>query len=275
MTDGPQTFDELVDKVEEKTEQMIDDLVDKANWAAGKLEDAANSVLAKLGRLIPGESEAEKAIDKWNDEIQPEIQKGINELRGKVARAVGELAGDPLSLIDYSKAYIAAKATLYQSTTLNQDIVSLGNTWEGPAYNAYSTVATEQSDALLALSNNLQLGGDLTRDGADRILQLWLDLITNYIDYATSAISLVGSFADVGKALGAWIPAIADAFALIIQKIGDVAVLLLTFWKNQVTQASESWEILTAGFDGLPNNHWPKISEGSSDDINNPAGWPS
>ena len=274
MTD-PQTFAEFQDQVGEKTDEMITDIVDKANWAGGKLEDAANGVLAKLGRLWPGESDAEKAIKKWNDEIAPAIQTGVDELREKVATAILELAGEPRTLIGYSKAYIAAKETLYTSNTLNQEITNLGNTWSGPAYNSYSTVAAEQSDALLALANNLQMGGDLTRDGADRILQLWLDMLANYIDYASSAISIIGSCADVGKALGAWISTIADAFALIIKKIGDVAVLLLQFWKDQVTQASESWEILTAGFDGLPNNRWPKIAEGSSDTINDPRNWPA
>ncbi|UUZ58025.1 hypothetical protein [Nocardioides sp. B-3] len=214
---------------------MIGDIVDKANWAAGKLEDAASGVIAGLGRPVPGESEAEKAIKKWNDELQPEIQKGVNEVAQKVTDAVSDLTGNPVELIDYSKKFIAAKSTLYQQNTLMQDITNLGNTWEGAAYNSYATVAGEQNDALLALANNLQSGGDLTRDGADQILQLWLDLITNFLDYATQAISVIGSCADVGKALGAWISTIADAFALIIQKIGDVAILLGTFWKNQIT----------------------------------------
>lgn len=275
MTDGPDTYWDLVDDIDTKTTQMLDDIIDKANWAAGKLEDAANGVIATLGRLIPGESDAEKAIDKWNDEIQPAIQTGVNELREKVATALTDLTGDPLDLIDYSKKFIAAKATLYQSNTLEQDITNLGNTWEGPAYNSYSTVAQQQNDALLALANNLQSGGDLTRDGADKILQLWLDLVTNFLDYATQAISVIGSCADVGKALGAWISTIADAFALIIQKVGDIAILLGQFWKDQITSASESWEILTAGFDGLPNNQWPMISESSSDTMNNPASWPA
>lgn len=274
MTDGPQSFWELVDEVDKKTDQIIDDIVDKANWAAGKLEDAANGVLATLGRLVPGESDAEKAIDKWNSELQPAIQKGVNEIAQKVSDAVSELTGEPATLIDYSKAYIAAKATLYKSNTLMQDITNLGNSWEGDAFESYKTVATEQSDALLALANNLQLGGDLTRDGADKILQLWLDLLSNFVDYASQAISVIGSCADVGKALGAWISTIADAFALIVQKIGDVAILLGTFWKDQITQGSESWEMLVAGFDGLPNNQWPMISESSSDTINDPANWP-
>ncbi len=274
MTDGPQTFWDLVDDIDEKTETMIAAIVDQANWAGDKLEDAAEGVLASLGKLIPGESDAEKAIKKWNEELAPEIQRGVDELAVKVATAVGDLTGDPVELIAYSRKFIAAKSTLYQANTLMQDITNLGNTWEGAAYNSYSTVAGEQNDALLALANNLQSGGDLTRDGADRILQLWLDLITNFLDYATQALSVIGSCADVGKALGAWISTIADAFALIVKKIGDVAILLGTFWKDQITQAAESWEILAAGFDGLPNNHWPVISESSSDTMNDPCNWP-
>lgn len=274
MTDGPQTFWDLVDDMEEKIDEVINDLVDKANWAADMLEDAASGVLASLGHLIPGESEAEKAIKKWNDEIQPAIQDGINKIWTEVSGAVGDLVGEPQDLIEYSRKFIAAKGTLYTQNTLDQDITNLGNTWSGAAYNSYTTVASEQSAALLALANNLQTGGELTRDGADRILSLWLELIREFISYSADAISVIGSCADVGKALGAWISTIADAIALIWKTVAGLGVTLAEFFKNQITQASTGWEKLATGSDGLANNHWPMISESSSDTLNDPANWP-
>jgi len=87
-------------------------------------------------------------------------------------------------------------------------------------------------------------------------------------------ISVVGSCADVGKALGAWISTIADAIALIWGKIGDLAVLLGKFFKDQKTQAAMNWELLVAGFDGMPENKWPIITETTSDTMDNPANWP-
>lgn len=275
MTSGPQTFWDLVDDMDSKIEEVINDIVDKANWAAGKLEDAASGVLATLGHLIPGESEAEKAIKKWNDEIQPAIQDGINKIWDEVSSAVGDLAGDPQELIAYSSKFIAAKKSLYTQNTLDQDITNLGNTWSGPAYESYKTVASQQSAALLALANNLQEGGDLTREGADRILSLWLELVQEFISYSADAISVIGSCADVGKALGAWISTIADAIALIWRTVGDLGVTLGTFFKDQVTSASGGWEKLTSGTDGLAENQWPLISESSSDTMNNPQNWPA
>jgi hypothetical protein len=65
-----------------------------------------------------------------------------------------------------------------------------------------------------------------------------------------------------------------DAIALVWTKVNDVAVTLGEFFKNQITEASLGWEKLDAGSDGLPQNHWPKIAETSSDTMNDPANWP-
>lgn len=275
MTDGPQDFWEFLDQVDTEVEKIIDDIVEKANWAADKLEDAANGVLETLGKLIPGESDAEKAVKKWNEEICPAIEQAITDIRDNVAAAVADFFGEPLDLLDYSQAMIAAKDTLYTSSTLDQDITTLGNTWSGPAFNSYQTVATAQSEALLALANNLQAGGQLLAAGADKIFQFWIDLVRDLHGYSAEAISVIGGFADVGKALGGWISAAADAVALIWGTIGDVALDIIEQWKDQITGAAVNWQVISAGFDGMPQNRWPMISEGSSDTMNDPANWPA
>lgn len=273
MGDGPQTYEDLLDQMDTLIEDCMEDIVDKANWAGGKLADAANGVGAFFGDLF-GDSEAKKALDKWNDELAPAIQEGVNKMWTEIGKAVGDLAGRPQDLIDFSEAYIAAKATLYTRNSLEQDIAALGFSWDGSAYAAYSTVGALQNDALLALSNNLQEGGKLARAGADSILGFWLDLVDNFMDYSSQAISVIGSCADVGKALGAWISTIADAIALIWGKIGDLALLLGKFFKDQKTQAAMNWELLVAGFDGMPENKWPIITETTSDTMNDPTNWP-
>lgn len=275
MPEGPQTFWDFLDLVDEEVERVIDDIVEKANWAAEQLEDAANGLLATLGRLIPGESEAEKAIEKWNTEIVPAIEQAISDIRTNVADAIADFFGEPLDLLDYSRQMIAAKEALYTQSTLAQDITTLGTTWSGPAYQSYQTVATEQSDALLALANNLQAGGQLVRDGAETIFSYWLEVVRDLHGYSADEIAIIGGFADVGKALGGWISAAADAVALIWRTLGDVALDLVEVWKDQVTGASVNWQVISAGFDGLPQNRWPVISEGSSDAINDPANWPA
>ncbi len=275
MPEGPQTFWDFLDLVDEEVERVIDDIVEKANWAAEQLEDAANGLLATLGRLIPGESEAEKAIEKWNTEIVPAIEQAISDIRTNIVDAIADFFGEPLDLLDYSRQMIAAKEALYTQSTLAQDITTLGTTWSGPAYQSYQTVATEQSDALLALANNLQAGGQLVRDGAETIFSYWLEVVRDLHGYSADAIAIIGGFADVGKALGGWISAAADAVALIWRTLGDVALDLVEVWKDQITGASVNWQVISAGFDGLPQNRWPVISEGSSDAINDPANWPA
>lgn len=275
MTEGPQTFYDFLDQVDAEVQRIIDDIVDKANWAAGKLEDAANSVLATLGRLVPGESDAEKAIEKWNDEICPAIEQALADIRTNVAEAIADFFGEPLDLLDYSERLIAAKNDLYTQSTLAQDIATLGTTWTGPAYTSYQTVATEQSDALLALANNLQQGGQLTAAGADTIVGFWIEIVRDLHSYSAEALSVIGGFADVGKALGGWISAAADAIALIWSTIGDVALDMVEAWKDQLTGAAVNWQVISAGFDGMAENQWPVISEGSSDAMNDPGNWPA
>ncbi len=272
---GPQDFWDFVDQIDDEVASIIDDIFEAACDAADALDDAASGVVATLGRLVPGESDAEKAIKKWNDEILPAIEQGMDDIRTKVSEAVSDFFGNPANLLDHAHQMVAAKATLYQTSTLNQDITNLGNTWEGDAYSSYATVATEQSDALLALANNLQAGGELTAAGADKILSVWLELVRDLHSYSASAISVVGGFADVGKALGGWISAAADAFALIWGTVGDVALDFTEWWKDQITDSAIGWEKIGAGFDGMPNNQWPRISESSSDGMNDPAAWPA
>lgn len=271
----PQDFWDFIDQIDDKIEEIIDDICDAADDARNALDDAVNSIGARLGRLVPGESEAEKAVDKWNSEICPAIEQAISDIRTKVGEAVGDFSGNPGNLLAYSDAFIAAKATLYRQNTLNQDVTNLGNTWEGAAYNTYATVAGEQSDALLALANNLQAGGELTAQGADKILSIWLELVRDLHSYSASAISVVGGFADVGKALGGWISAAADAIALIWESVGDVALDFTEYWKDQITEGSVGWKVISGGFDGMAENKWPRISESSSDGMNDPAGWPA
>lgn len=274
MSDGPQTFPELLEKVGELADQVCEELADKANETADKLQDAVNSVLNKLAGLWPGESDAEKAWDKWCNEIQPNIQEQIYKVRDEVQKAVDELAGNPLDLLAYSDAWIAAKADLYKRNTLEQDIAALGNTWEGDAYASYASVASSQSDALLALANSMQTGGQLTADGANKILSLWADLVNNFLHFQADAVSNIGSYADIGKALGGWISAIADSFAVIWGAIADLADVLVKFWIDQVSSFSKNWDVLATGTDGLPENKWPIITENTSDTMNNPGSWP-
>jgi uncharacterized protein YukE len=272
---GPGEFWELVDQVEELGDKVVQDICDTAGKAADALNDAANGVLNTLKRLLPGTSTIDKAIDKWNNEIEPAIQKGIDELPGQIAEAVSQLAGDPKALMEYAAAFTDAKGTLYTNNTLDQDIAQLGFSWHGDAYTAYSTVASKQSAALQALANNLQQGGQLTTDGANKILGLWLDLVNEFMTFEADALSLIGKFADMGAVLGAEVSPILDTIGAVAGKVWDVTDILAEFWKDQVTTTTMSWNALNAGFDGMPQNQWPVISEGMSDAMNDPARWPA
>jgi uncharacterized protein YukE len=273
MADGPQSFEQLVKDIDGKVQEVTADLVKKGNWVAEQLESSATGWEGWLDDLF-GENEAKKALEKWNTKLYPDLRRGIDQLAGNVGRELRALWGDPAKLMAYSGAFTTAKATLWTPNVLMQEVKNLSSSWEGEAYVAYQTVAEEQNNALMALANNLQEGGRVVSEAAQKILDLWLDLTRQFVSFSARALSVIGSFADVSKVLSVEIPPIFDAIALIWEGVHGVADTLARFWVDQHTVTEYNWQKLTSGSDGMPQNKWPKIAESSSDAMSNPDKWP-
>jgi len=237
------------------------------------LNGAAASIGQFVDDILPGENEVEHAIDYWNDEIYPSIETGMDELNTRLWEAVNSLAGNPKELQTYAETFVAAKATLYQQRGYGETAQGVSGAWSGPAFNKYSTVAGEQNDALLALANALQEGGQATSEAALKILELWRKLLYEFASFGTDIINLLASATDASKILSFEVPTILEGIAYVWQKVVNIADLLLEFMTGQATVDSLNWLSLTTGADGLPGNIWPPISEAASDRMNDPRNW--
>lgn len=270
---GPQSFEDFMKEMDVKIEEVRKNIADAAGTAAEALENAANGVIGTIVGLLPGESEAEKALEKWNTEIAPMIQRHLNSLKGDVTEKLVEYFGNPKAMMDWADEYTRAEASLRKSNEIEQDLTTLGFNWSGDAYVAYQTVATQQAKALDSLATTMQDGATLVRDGATQILSTWVDLLNQFVSFYGDYVSTVGSLADAGKAIGFWVSTLADMIAIGIKGVGDIAKTLADYWIQQVGNMKGSWIDVAAGGEGMPENQWPRISEGLSDVMGQSPEW--
>jgi uncharacterized protein YukE len=274
MTDGPVEFWDLVQQVDELAEKTIDDIVAAADKIVDMLNDAVNSIGGFLEWANPfDDNTIEQAVDKWNNEICPALEQGIVDIREKVGKAVDSLAGAPLDLQEYSEAFVNAKTKLYKQGSIAQKLTTLGQSWEGDAYDVYNIVATEQDAALLNLSKSLESGATNTIQAANEILQCWRTLVHEFGSFQTDIINLLASATDASKVISFEVPVILEAIAVVWQKVIDIADVLAEFMINSATVDSLNWLMLSNGSDGLPENKWPVIEEASSDTMNDGGNW--
>lgn len=273
MAGDPQEFFDLVYQVDELARKAIDEIVDEAGKIADMLNGAAGSFAQFLDDILPGENELEHAIDKWNNDLCPAIEQGINSLSQNVQSAVDRLAGNPMDLRQYAENFANAKVDLYKQGSMAQKITTLGQSWEGDAYDSYSTVATEQDEALHAISTALESGATNTMAAANKILDLWRQLVREFTGFQSDIIRLLASATDASKVLTLEVPTILEAIAVIWDKINNIADILADFMIGQATTDALNWLMLKNGSDGLPENRWPAIEEDSSDTMDDPGAW--
>ena len=273
MAADPQEFFDLVYQVDELARKAIDEIVDEAGKIADMLNGAAGSFGQFLDDILPGENELEHAIDKWNNDLCPAIEQGINSLSQNVQSAVDRLAGNPMDLKQYAENFANAKVDLYKPGSMAQKITTLGQSWEGNAYDAYSTVATEQDEALHAISTALESGATNIMAAANKILDLWRQLVREFTGFQSDIIRLLASATDASKVLTLEVPTILEAIAVIWDKINNIADILADFMIGQATTDALNWLMLKNGSDGLPENRWPAIEEDSSDTMDDPKAW--
>lgn len=273
MATGPTTYEELWDQLLEQWDTFSDEFWGKVQDIADMLDGAAHSFGQFLDDILPGRNEVEDAIDKWNNEIFPALERGFQEIADKVGEAVSDLAGEPLTLQDYAESFVTAKADLFRQRGAAEKAAAVSDAWTGAAYDKYDVAATEQLDSLELLANALDEGGKLTSAAANKILTLWADLIHQFTSFYTDIIEILASATDASKVLSFEVPVILEACAKVWQKVADIADILLQFMVGQATTDSTAWLSLSAGSGGLPGNEWPTISEGASDTINDPHNW--
>lgn len=269
----PTTFADFLGDFNEKYVKFQQDYFDAMDDIVDMLNDAAGSFGEFIDDILPGGGGVDRAIDKWNNEINPALSDGMTEIQEKVNEAVNDLAGSPLDLQTWAEAFVGAKSDLYKQRGYGEAAAGVSGAWNGPAFDKYATVAAEQNDALLALANALTEGGKLTSAAANKILELWRRLIYEFASFGTDILNLLASATDASKVLSFEVPTILEACAAVWQKVVNIADLLLEFMISQGTTDTINWIAIAEGADGLPGNEWPPISETASDAMNSPGGW--
>lgn len=269
----PQYFWDLLEQVYELRETAIDQICDAADEIVDMLNSAANSLGGRFVSMWPGDSEIETAIKRWNDDICPALEEAIGKIRTELDDALDELSGNPSDLKNYAEAFANAKTDLYKKASIAQELTTLGQHWEGHAYESYRTVATEQHKALLDLAHSLERGGQNTMQAANQILHLWRTLVREFASYNSDILNLLAAATNAANIISFEVPAILQTIAKIWENVWDLADILLTFMIDQATRDMFNWLMLKNGSDGLPANTWPTITEDSSDTINDSGAW--
>lgn len=269
----PQTFADMWDQFWKAWDTFNDDWSTAWEHCTDIINGALSSVGQVIDDILPGENEAEKALDKWNDEIAPALNRGYTEVYDKVSELVSDLAGSPLDLQLYAETFSSAKKDLFKQRGYDEAAAAIDGSWAGAAFAAYVPVATKQNAALELLGNALDEGGKLTSAAAAKILQLWADLVHEFASFYADIISVLSGATSVENIISFEVPALLDLVAKIWQKVADVVKILADFMVAQATTDSVAWVSIAAGSGGLAGNQWPPISETSSDGINDPGGW--
>lgn len=271
---GVQTFEELQDTLGESFQGYLDDLYDELDRIVDMLNGAAGSFADFISFINPFDSNViDRAIDKWNDEILPTTEEMIDRLIDEVWDAVGDLAGRPLDLLEYSRAFNQVKAQIYTEGDMAQKLVLLSGSWSGFAFENYRAVATTQDAALRDFSLAMDAGATLTSAAANQILNLWRRLTTEFLSWGADLLGLFSQATEVDAVLSFEVPAVFSTAQVIWQNIIDLGDILVEFLIEQATTGATSWQQLANGARGIPQNKWPMVEEGNSDVINDPGAW--
>lgn len=236
------------------------------------LNDAASSPIAIAESGLPGGGAVFQAVKKWNNEILPSTDSAWQTLTDDLWDAVGELAGRPLALVDYSRAFSTVDPTIYDQEQLAQMMVIFKRDWHGQAAENYKVVAEQQEAAILALATACKNGAKMLAGVAKQILDLWRELSKEFLSWTADLIEVFASMTEVDNILSFEVPAILRAVKMILQNIIDLVDILEKYVISQMTD-SINWRQLAGGAPGLPLNRWPAVMEANSDVINDPGQW--
>ena len=178
-------WDELAEEVRKRCQELFDKVWGELNRMADVLNDAAShfdwvGVLFPIPKLIWDgltSDDVERAIDKFNNEIRPQLEQKARDVVADINKVVGTLAGDPPGLKKLSFDYAQCREQLvYPAPSIQSEVQQLGKYWKGEAFAAYSLAAGEQVKAMTDAALGMERAADMTNKGAAKILQLWVDL---------------------------------------------------------------------------------------------------
>lgn len=214
------------------------------------------------GWLSPGLKGAyELAKNKCEDEMQTLVDEFKAEA-AKIWEAVEKVTGDPLELMDMNAAYISAASALRdEKVVIGRLQSSVANHWSGDAFDAYSLMIGEQTNAIAGIDAGISSAATACAEGAMQINNIWNDIVSAILDYASKIVDAIVEGTDAGQwvslDLGPALKVILDAVIAVAQ----LAVDLETYWAENATVKTDMWRQLNSGLEGLDaNNKWPRIA---------------
>lgn len=264
-------YEDLTDGIYDDMVEFCDQLGDQIERIANMLNEAASGPIDTVVGWFS--DTVDNAIDRWNNEIHPWIMETWDTIETNVWDAVGDLAGRPMSLLDYAKDYSSVKAKIYVEGDLTQKMVIFDHNWTGYAAENYKAVATTENNGLRDLSLALDAGATLTTDAANKILTLWRKLAKEFLGYTADLIGCFEKATEADSIISFELPAAFELAKAIWQGVIDIGDILVEFLIEQATTASTSWQQLASGARGLPQNKWPMVEEANSDAMNDPDNW--
>jgi len=275
-------WDQFATEVQKRCQELFDKVWGELDRMAKVLNDAANhvdwvGVLFPIPKLIWDgltSDDVERAIDKFNNEILPQLEQKAKDVVADITKVVGTLAGDPPGLKKLSFDYAACReALVYPAPSIQSEIQQLGKYWKGQAFSAYSLAAGEQVKAMSDAALGMERAADMTNKGAAKILQLWVDLNDKLIGGIVDVAKLLSDATTVDKILSFEIPTVVSAIGDLIAFVQSIAKTLEDYWVGVGFQDQLDWVKLNNGATGLPHNTWPVIHPGEVDDMSDPHDW--
>ena len=269
----PTTFAELWEQFWTEWDQFNEDWSKAWDHCTNIIDGALSGIGQVIDDILPGENAAEKALDKWNNEIAPKLNEGYSTVYEKVSELVNDLTGSPLDLQLYAETFSSAKRDLHKQRGYEEAEAAIAGSWGGDAWEAYTPVAAKQNAALELLGNALDEGGKLTSAAAHKILQVWVDLVNEFVTFYADIISVLSSATSVENIISFEVPTLLTAVEKIWLKVAAVVKILADFMASQATTDTVAWISLASGSGGLASNQWPPVPEASSDAVNQTGGW--
>ena len=276
-------FDQFAQEARDKLSDLWDDAQSALTTMANVLNDAADAfdwgsvLLGPIGSLIVDgltTDDVERAIDKFNNEIRPGVEDKLNEVWGDVEHVVSSMAGDPIGLKQLSFDYADCKARLLMpAPSIASEIASLGHHWTGQAFDNYSVAAAEQVKAMADIATGLESASDMTNLAAQKILQLWTDLIDAFVQTSVAAIGVLADATSVESIISFEVPVIIGAIGEILAAIQRVAKILEDYMIGVGFSDQLEWRQLSNGTSGLPHNQWPVMHPDAVDGLATPEDW--
>lgn len=247
--------------------------------ALGEIADALNDIIDKAERRI------RSALDKgwllglagmWAaDELWDRFVDATYDLCGKwdevaaqIRDAVAEVLGDPLAMAQLGSTYQTARAGVEEHRdALSNATATIGLSWSGDAFDAYSQIAAKQETALLAVATALDSASTEMANAAQALVQVWVDQVDNVVQTGLNLAQSASTLADAGNAVTFEIGPIVSLLVAAAEGVKNAIKIWVDYAVTMISTSAQ-WTSITNGI-----RTWP-VPTGTLDQVSrDPGQW--